>query len=182
MNKKRLLPFLIFVTAFSTIFVAQISAASLSNYPSVVQEKSNWCWAATGSSILKYYGLSVSQCNFYKEAKVNSSCSANETGTITEVMRGLSSYNVGSSLYSGAYSFSGAKYQIDDSKPLWVRWRWSSGTGHAVVIYGYYTAMSTNYVYYMDPASGTKTSMAYSSFVGGGNYKQTWTHTLYNVY
>ncbi|SDY25842.1 Papain-like cysteine protease AvrRpt2 [Evansella caseinilytica] len=183
-RSKVVIKVLVFSLIFLLTFTAQIFAGSISGYPAVKQEKSQWCWNASGVSILKYKDRSVSQCNFFKRTKGTSTC-YNTTASTSEVRKSLLTYLVNSSYYSGHLTWAALKAQIDKNYPVYVSWKWNSNsnnTGHAVVAYGYYTALSTNYVYYMDPADGVKTSMAYSKFVGGSTSDRIWRWGLRDVH
>lgn len=170
----------LFLSVFMLVFSGQVIAGAINNYPAIQQEKSNWCWAGVGSSILKSKGNSVSQCSFYKTTKGTSSCS-NQTASTLEVQSGLMNYGVYSTYYTDHLSWSSLIDQIDGNNPVYVSWKWASGGGHAVVAYGYYSSMSTNYVRYMDPLYGVKTSMKYSKFIGGSTSDRDWRWGLKNI-
>lgn len=86
----------------------------------------------------------------------------------------MKSYGTSSTYYNGSLTWTNLKAQIDKQSPIYVSWGWSSGGGHAVVSYGYTTASNINYVYYMDPWTGGKTALSYTSFKGGSNYDRSW--------
>lgn len=126
------------VMSLSCVTTASASSVYLS-VPIYVQEQSNWCWAATSKSVSVYLGGSnSSQCQYVKWGKNSSSC-ANVTGDLsTDVRRALSSAgirNTGSMINSAA-STATISGQINNSKPLMVRWGWDSGGGHMLVIRG----------------------------------------------
>lgn len=171
--RPKLLFSIVFTLVFTLCFGALVFAGDIANYPIVKQEKTNWCWAGSSVSILKYKGKSVTQCDYVKSVKGTSTCN-NDSGSVFNSKDGLSYYGVSSSYYDTALSWSNLTGQVDSSYPVYVSWGWASGGGHAVVIYGYYSAMSYNYVRYMDPWDGVKTSMLYTNFAGGSGYDRTW--------
>ncbi|MBJ9993256.1 MULTISPECIES: C39 family peptidase [Paenibacillus] len=169
----------VFSVVFTVVFVSQVFAGNIANYPVAKQEQTNWCWAASSVSILSYYGKSVSQCSFVKATQLKTTCD-NVGETVRDVQNGLAWYSIHNEYYSGSLSWTSLKAQIDTGYPIYVSWAWTSGGGHAVVIYGY--SESGQYVNYMDPLDGTKIARTYTSFVGGSSYDRTWRWGINNIH
>lgn len=167
------------VMSLSCVTTASASSVYLS-VPIYVQEQSNWCWATTSKSVSVYLGGSnSSQCQYVKWGKNSSSC-ANVTGDLsTDVRRALSSAgirNTGSMINSAA-STATISGQINNSKPLMVRWGWDSGGGHMLVIRGYTSDPGYLVVSYIDPLQSYYSSGTYDWMKSGSGH--TWTHTRY---
>jgi len=157
--------------------------------PTVSQlPQTNWCWAASSQAVLSYTGGAPGMCaiaNWAREQNKwgNDDCCTNGTGAIC---------NQPNSMWGGAGSIKnildnyGAKNTetfgrsltlkestdfVDDDSIVIVRWGWSDGRGHFVVLHGYNgSAMDI-----MDPWNGSSITQ-FSKVVNptGG----TWTHTL----
>ncbi|MEU4625200.1 papain-like cysteine protease family protein [Actinoplanes sp. NPDC023801] len=144
------------------------------------QEKSNWCWVAASKMIVKQQtGRIISQCEIYKDGKASSACSANNTGSITDVRRALNAngVNPGDSV---TLSWNYVTSEVTLNRPIYSRIGWNSGGGHAHVIKGYYNTGYSYGVSYADPATGTSTSREYGNYLSNSSWKQT--HTLIHLY
>ncbi|MCY9511895.1 C39 family peptidase [Paenibacillus larvae] len=161
----------------NTSLAAQVFTSSnkLKSYPIKQQEKSNWCWAASSTSILKFKGINVDQCDFVKHVKSTTTCN-NVTANVKEAQSGMHDYGLSSKYYKGNLSVTQVQDQIDEGNPIYVSWGWKTGGGHAIVIYGYNGTLDPNnwYIKYMDPWDGIKTTMEYENFKGGTGYDRTW--------
>ncbi|MFJ4103016.1 papain-like cysteine protease family protein [Amycolatopsis japonica] len=150
------------------------------------QQKTNWCWAASGNTIAAYWGYSLTQTRFCQIAHNESGndC-ANLEGYLSDEQRVFSSlgfrsvgsYNSG----GGTLTFAGIKGQIDAGRPIGTRIGWTSGGGHMHVVYGYNDANGTTVVQFGDPwGSNTRyNSMNYSAYRSNSQF--TWTHTVYGM-
>lgn len=170
---------------FSTL---SVSAATV-NVPAVKQSFSNWCWAA---------------CAEMEGKGVNPSSSVTQD-TIVTLLFGSGSPNVGANAYTTAtacsigssstktfyvatlgYSYSQIMASINAGYPLVGIMGNVNGTTnlHDIVIYGYTTVSSVNYVYIVDPSTGgckqkTYTSIANGSWYGSGSYPYSGTIYTY---
>lgn len=163
----------------------------------IVQEDTNWCWAACSSMILDYYGMSVNQCtiaNWVYRDGLDDCCGittcalfhcCNQTngfcgGTRWGVQGVLANWGVTSDCY-GSYPYAGlsenaVRSEIDAGRPFVIGWSWALGGGHALVGIG----ITGDNVHYWDPLPPER----------GGGYKissyslvaldtdHTWTDTL----
>lgn len=147
----------------------------------VAQQKSNWCWAATGECILDYFGKPVSQTDFAIFVK-GKNPPPNELAFDSDVKRGLEQWGVSGTLTSSYLSFSTIITEIyNNERPIYSGWTWSSGGGHAVVIDGYNDNNGTQYVDYMNPNDGAFHQSTYSWFKGGSSYDHVWDGTIYQM-
>ncbi|MHA6480802.1 papain-like cysteine protease family protein [Paenibacillus sp. strain BS8-2] len=167
-----------FISFFALSLVTQVYAGNIANYPAHQQGYSNWCWAASSTSILDYYDIVGTQCGIVQIGNNSKNC-PNVTGSVYDAQDALDHFGVSSDYYNGSLSWSNIQDQIDSGLPIYVSWGWTAGGGHAVVIYGY--SNSGSYVNYMDPATGTKTSMTLTSFTGGSSSDRIWRWGLNNI-
>jgi hypothetical protein len=171
---------LLIASVLSIVTVSQALAA----VPLVTQSSTNWCWAAADKSLLSYNGITTpTQCQIVNAATGSTNC-PDTAATMLRTAAGLSAWNVLSTQYSSYLSFADVKNY--SSSGFIIGWVWSSGTtGHIVVGDGYYENYSSapiQQVYYMDPDSGTRKTIAYASAIGGTNYDRTWVEGLKNIY
>lgn len=160
---------------------AVLASRSL-NVSGQAQQKSNWCWAATGNSIAAYYGYSYSQnafCNMAFGYAQNATCPNNQA-TLANDQRAFRTIGISQGSYiSGTLSFSTLTTEINANRPVMTRIGWSSGGGHMMDIIGYDSSNSTIEYYNPwpdDPRYNTSTYNWYRS-----NSQFTWTHSLYRI-
>ncbi|MBD2848696.1 C39 family peptidase [Paenibacillus sp. IB182496] len=109
-------------------------------------------WAASSVSILKHFGIDELQCAFAINIRFGEVTCDNTSENIDNVLDGfVMYYGVSAYKYTGSLTWSELKTEIDNGRPIYVSWGWSTGGGHAVVIYGY--SQSGTYVNHMNPAS-----------------------------
>lgn len=169
-----------FVVLVLALLVTQALAAEpfgAVDIPKVQQAKSNWCWAACGESIARYYGNSITQATFAQQVKGNT---LNVTAADSEVQSGLEHWGISGTLVQDSVAFSTISSNIKAGNPLYAGWSWSSGGGHALVLDGYDSTSVTNSVEYMDPGDGAFHVSTYTSFKGGDSYNHVWDGTIYN--
>lgn len=156
--------------------------------PTVSQlPQNNWCWAASSEAVLRYTGNAPGMCNIADWARQQSSwgnanCCTNGMdancnrvnfmfGTSGSIQSILTHWGANSDRFSRSLTLDEVKKDIDNDEPIIVRWGWTSGGGHFVVLHGY----DGSNVNIMDPWSGP-TIMSYSS--AASTSTRTWTHTL----
>ena len=71
------------------------------------------------------------------------------------------------------------KDQINNDKPMLIRWGWDGGGGHMLVIRGYEETFSGLLVSYIDPLKNSYQMKSYSWMQRYDNH--TWTHTRYGM-
>ncbi|MFC0627847.1 papain-like cysteine protease family protein [Kribbella deserti] len=157
-------------------------AARTLNITGQAQEKTNWCWAATGNTIAAYYGYRYSQnqfCNLAFGYSMNATC-PNDQATLGNDQRAFRAIGISPGNYiSNTLSFSTVAAEIDANRPVMTRILWRSGGGHMMDIYGYDSGNSTIQYYNpwrADPRYNTSTYNWYRS-----NSQFTWTHSLYRI-
>ncbi|MFF4605605.1 papain-like cysteine protease family protein [Streptomyces sp. NPDC001339] len=169
------------VTAADTA-AAPRAAANRLNITMQAQEKTNWCWAASGNTIASWFGRNYSQnefCNAAFNRQQGSTCPNNQA-TLGHVQNGLDWMGINSGSYvSGWLRYGTVQSEIDAKRPIETRIQWNSGGGHMHVIYGYDT--DRNWVYWGDPwPSNNRYNWGdFDYYVRGGSF--SWTHSLYRI-
>ncbi|MFE0698654.1 papain-like cysteine protease family protein [Streptomyces sp. NPDC058872] len=162
----------------------EVSALSYKrlNITMQAQQKSNWCWAASGNTIATWFGRGYSQnqfCNAAFNRQQGYDC-PNWQATLGNVQTGLS----WAGIYPGSYvngwlRYSTVQSEINANRPVETRIQWSSGGGHMHVIYGYDDA--DGWVYWGDPwpSSNRYNWASHAWYVNNGSF--SWTHSLYRI-
>ena len=147
------------------------------------QTQSNWCWAATSSSVSHYYWFwsSWSQCSVANAELGRTDACTTPVPSACNVPwwldRALTRTNNFVSI-TGPASFSSVKAEIDAGRPVGARIGWSGGGGHFMCIYGYTTFLGREYFDIDDPIYG-KSHLSVNDFSTSYQGSGTWTHTYY---
>ncbi len=160
------------------------------NVPEVIQEQTQWCWAAVSKCILNYYGYSVSQCQIAEYTRQNAqwyyfgpvNCCTDPTqgcnywnynyGTSGSIQDILQHWGVQNNGVAYALSTTEITQQLQAHRPFVIRWGWTSGGGHFIVGHG----LSGSTLYYMNPWPGEGLKFSTYSWVVS-NSDHTWEHT-----
>ncbi len=159
-----------------------VAAANRLNITMQAQEKTNWCWAASGNTIATFYGRRYSQnqfCNAAFRRQQGTTCPNNQA-TLGNVQNALDWAGINRGSYvSGYLNYGTVQNEINAGRPVETRIQWSSGGGHMHVIYGFDTA--NNWVYWGDPwGSNNRYNWGdYNYYVNGSEF--SWTHSLYRI-
>ncbi|MFC4052958.1 papain-like cysteine protease family protein [Actinomadura syzygii] len=143
------------------------------------QERTNWCWAASGNTVAAYMGRSYSQnqfCNLAFNRAMNSSC-PNEQATLANDQNAFRQIGINPGSYVYTYlTYAAIVREVDARRPIIARIQWTSGGGHMQVLYGYDTGSSM--VYWGDPwPSNYRYNWAsYNYYVSNNSF--LWTHSL----
>lgn len=148
---------------------------------------SNWCWAATSEAVLRFTGNAPGMCNIADWARQQNSwgsdnCCSNGAGPICNKTNAIwgapgsmekifDHWGAQTERKDGFLSLKEAQDSLDDDSPTIVRWAWTAGGGHFVVLHGYSGSMMT----VMDPWNGP-TSLSYANLVSTS--ARNWTHSL----
>lgn len=144
------------------------------NVKDVSQAASNWCWAATSVSILRYFDERVTQHEFVEYVKGEA---VNKPGNMRDTKKGIEHFGVSSTREYDYLSWSNTVREINTDSPILVAIDWKTqAIGHNVVIDGYIND-STRYVMYMDPWDGQHFTMTYDAFRDSS--RQEWVDSLY---
>jgi hypothetical protein len=153
------------------------------NYTGQTQERTNWCWAATGNSVANYFGYkqySQNQfCNMAFGNAVNASCPNNQA-TLANDQRAFRTIGISAGTYiSSTISYSALQNQISANRPVMTRILWSSGGGHMMTLIGYDASSSTVQYHNPWPDDPRINTSTYSWYVSNSTF--SWTHTLYGI-
>ena len=198
---------LCFVLLFTIVFtnaspVSAYPAYHFLNVPVVTQPKTNWCWAACGACVVQYVKNSTTTTPYHFSYAVQHNY-ANVTKSLEEIPDGLEFYNISSSIYQNtttisngsltvnALSYSSVANYIYANRPLIcgrvqyaiLNGELHEGTGHVVVVEGYFNDDGVNTLSIMDPAQSTMQTMAYSVFKKSSTYYMYyWKESICNIH
>ncbi|GLZ37022.1 papain-like cysteine protease family protein [Actinokineospora sp. NBRC 105648] len=150
------------------------------NYSQQVQTQNQWCWAADGSSIERLLGGAATQQTFCAAGKGTSAgyC-PNQAAQISEIVRGFRGTGFKAQDAGGPISFSSITKQIDAGIPNLTGIYWTSGGGHAEVIYGYDTSNQTIMIGDPWPSYQRYQTFTYSQYVSNSRFR--WNDTIVNI-
>ena len=190
MKKQILLSIMLFVLAFAGTIQAKTLAVP--NVPQIIaagaaEDYTNWCWAASSQAVLSYTQNAPGMCNIADWARQqngwgNDNCCTNGTSAICNqpnAMWGsagsleniLENWGAEVDRKSRSLTLAESQEAIDDDSPIGIRWGWTAGGGHFVVVRGYTNTMLD----IMDPWNGP-TNMSHAN--ASSDATRQWTHTL----
>lgn len=159
----------------------------------VTQAHSEWCWAADANAVLRYRGVSSTQCGienwvdsigyacerapFYWNDQANSPNTLAGTTGIAGILWYLGRRD--SQYYGTPLSFRGVAAAIHAGNPVVILWTWYGGGGHFVVIDGYDDRQQA--LYFMNPWPGEGNGYGSYNWIryGSGNMgTHTWAESL----
>ncbi|MGW1011689.1 papain-like cysteine protease family protein [Streptomyces termitum] len=171
-----------FARTAETAPAAGLLGAQRLNITMQAQQKTNWCWAASGNTIATWFGRGYTQnqfCNAAFQRQQGYEC-PNSQATLAHVQTGLSWAGVRPGAYvDGWLRYPTVQAEISAGRPVETRIQWTSGGGHMHVLYGYDDANS--WVYWGDPwPSSTRYNWAsHAWYVNNASF--SWTHSLYRI-
>lgn len=166
----------------------------IGNVPNVLrpQETNNWCWAATTQMLAQHFGISVTQCDLanHRFGKSNC-CTPQNAGTACPKTADCNSPGWLELDYAGlkyketntALSFNSLKKQIFCAKKPMGYAYGGTGVGHVLVIKGYITVGTTNYLVLNDPWApcvGSERLITYDEYADPAGSATHWV-TFYDV-
>jgi hypothetical protein len=187
--KRALLILVIFFTAVAWQLPAQVL-----NVSRIMQSQNQWCWAGVSACVLEFYGKSLTQCQIaeytrsveqFADVHFGSAdcCLSPATcnnwnynwggpGSIEDIL--LHFANIPSNKI-GPISLSEVTTSIGLNRPMIVRWGWTTGGGHFVVVHG----ISGENLYYMNPWPGEGKKIAsYEWMKASPDHSWTQTNTF----
>ncbi|MEU6869173.1 papain-like cysteine protease family protein [Streptomyces sp. NPDC046751] len=159
-----------------------VAATQRLNITMQAQQKTNWCWAASGNTIATWFGRNYSQNQFCNAAfgRAQGYDCPNSQASLGNVQDGLywAGINPGSYV-TGWLRYPTVQAEIAAGRPVETRIQWSSGGGHMHVLYGYDDANS--WVYWGDPwpSSNRYNWASHAWYVNNNEF--SWTHSLYRI-
>jgi len=176
-----------------SLLLPVVAGSQVLSVPLVVQEQSEWCWAAVSSAVLGYYKKPLSQCEiaeytrtkatWHDYGQVNCCTSPSGTcnywnynwgypGSIQDILQNNGIDNAGN---AGALTLAQIKTEVAARRPFVIRWAWTAGGGHFIVGSG--VADST--VYYMNPWPGEGAKISdYAWLVSNSEHSWQGTNTM----
>ena len=146
------------------------------------QQKSQWCWVASGNTIAAHHGMTITQNEFCRIAhdEQRREC-ADKPGTLGDVRHafGKLGFSAPGNYVKGRIPFAAVQAQTGDGKPVQTRVGWASGGGHMHVLYG--AEAGRKWVAWGDPLpTGNRYNWSTYDFYSA-NKSFTWTHTLTGI-
>ena len=148
---------------------------------SAKQQESYWCWAASAVSIMSFYGVHHTQSYFVEVVKGSV---VDAPATDSEVAQGLINFGFHRNLLTRALTYEEVQDEIDMGRPIYAGLTlgfWFP-MGHAVVINGYNTDNTEDYIQYMDPDDGYCHWLTYDEFAGISSSSREWDGTIRRIY
>ena len=148
------------------------------------QTQSNWCWAATSTSVSLFYWLlsGWTQCKVAAAELSLKCCDSplpNGCNVPWYLDKALTRTHNLVSVMTGTVGFNQVKDEIDAGRVVCARIGWSGGGGHFVAIYGYsHMLFGAEYFDIDDPIYG-KSSVTISDFTDSYHTTGSWTHTYF---
>ena len=123
------------------------------------QTQSNWCWAATATSVSRFYWLwsTWTQCRVANGELGRTDCCDSTVPSACNVPWYLERALTRTSNFvstTGQASFQQVRDEIDAGRPVGARIGWSGGGGHFMVIYGYSFIAGVEHLDIHDPIYG----------------------------
>ena len=167
----------------------------IGNVPNTLrpQETNNWCWAATTQMLAQHFGISVSQCSLANHRLGKSNCcNADAAGSACPKTDDCNSPGWPELDFAGvkfaesasALSWNDLKNQLFCSKkPMGYAYGTPGVVGHVLVIKGYVSVGTTNYLVLNDPWSpctGEERLITYAQYADPAGSSTHW-NTWYNL-
>jgi hypothetical protein len=153
------------------------------NFTMQRQTQGNWCWAATSTSISRFYNSASpwTQCLVANAQKgVGDCCGAGASGTPCNTYGSLSAAltTTGNfvSASGGTTSFADTQGQVLQGRPLGIRVAWGGGGAHFIAATG---TEDDSLVWVSDCGSGTTALVDYATLCTSYNGSGTWTHSYF---
>ena len=148
------------------------------------QTQTNWCWAATSTSVSHFYWIfsTWTQCKVANGELGHTDCCNSTVPSACNVPwyldKALTRTNNFLNMVSGQATFQQVRDEIDAGRPVGARIGWSGGGGHFMVIYGYSLIGGNHYFDIDDPIYG-KSHLSVADFSSNYQGSGTWTHTYF---
>jgi hypothetical protein len=151
------------------------------------QQQSNWCWAATATSVALFYGPASgwTQCTVANDELGRTDCCASGASGPCNVYgyldQALSVVGRLDHWVGGTASTAQIETEVTFARPLGIRVAWSGGGAHFLCIIGQYSAGGVDYVTVDDPIY-SRSNVPYNTLLTAYQGTGTWTHTYYTKY
>lgn len=152
----------------------KVASTGVLAVPSYAQQTTMWCWATSGEMIMKFHGVSISQCkqanDYYKKERGKEFTDRNidccgflktekkkpDPAIVEGGYPQFKDYGFTFNTTTDILSFEDIKGQIDKKQPIGFTWYWKAasgipGGGHYMVLSGYKTVAGIQMVKINDP-------------------------------
>jgi hypothetical protein len=147
------------------------------------QTQSNWCWAATSTSVSKFYSIFSpwTQCKVARD-ELSLSCCNSPVPSACNVPwyldKALTRTKNFVSIQGGTITWEKVKEELQKGLVVGARIGWNGGGGHFMVIHGVSRIGATKYLHIDDPIYG-KSVLTYNQFATNYQGSGSWTHTYF---
>lgn len=133
----------------------------------LIQEHSEWCWAASSASILTWLGTPVRSCDVVNAVRNITYACGNTTfawadaaangpiealyGPAPSVSALMGNYGHPGTGRASALTFAQVQAEINAGRPFFVNWAWSTGGAHILAGVGWDTTSGEEEMIIMDP-------------------------------
>lgn len=147
------------------------------------QTQSNWCWAATATSVSRYYSFLSpwTQCKVASQELGETCCTTPVPGACNVpwyLDRALTRTNNFVSFQGGTVPWSTVKSELQKGLVVGTRIGWNGGGGHFMVLHGVSSIGVTEFLHIDDPIYGNSV-LTYQQFATNYQGSGTWTHTYF---
>src|SRR5262245_35629806 len=149
------------------------------------QTQSNWCWAATSTSVSRFYSFFSpwTQCKVASSELSLQCCTTPVPGACNVpwyLDKALTRTNNFVSMQSSAASWDTIKSELKNGLVVGARIGWSGGGGHFMVLHGVSSSIfgTTKYLHIDDPIYG-KSTLVYNEYATNYRGSGSWTHTYF---
>ena len=148
------------------------------------QEQTNWCWAACGVSVERFYSGSATwsrQCDLASQELGLTCCPAgsnpacNVYGYLDRALTRVGHFHTWA---PGPAAPAVIQGELANNRPLGVRIAWTRGGAHFVFLSGYYPTAAGDFVTVEDPFFAEST-LPLASFPAAYQGTGSWTHTYW---
>lgn len=145
------------------------------------QQQSNWCWAATSTSVAHYYdaGSTWTQCQVANSQTGRTDCCAGGAAGACNTAQVLDNplQIVGhlDHMVGGSSTLATIRGEVDGGRPLCLRTAWAGGGAHFLAAIGYSPG---DIVHVDDPIYGPS-DVAFATLTNAYQGSGTWTHSYF---
>ncbi len=151
------------------------------------QQQSNWCWAATSTSVARFYQPNGpwTQCLVANAQTGRTDCcgagaagACNIYGFLDQALTTVGHLDHWT---GGTATTAQIETEVTFARPLGIRVAWSGGGAHFICIKGQYGSGGVDFVSVDDPIYG-RSDVAYATLLTAYQGTGSWTHTYYTKY
>jgi papain like cysteine protease AvrRpt2 len=149
------------------------------------QTQSNWCWAATATSVSHFYSFLSpwTQCKVASAELAKECCTTPVPGACNVpwyLDKALTRTNNFFNMQSGTAPWNTVKSELEKGLVVGARVGWNGGGGHFMVLHGVSASIfSTTKFLHIDDPIYAKSTLTYDQFATNYQGSGTWTHTYF---